>query len=240
MPYAHGLLALLAERDCYAWSLRGAVEAALGRDWSGASRSHVYTILKPLLKNGLITAVPHPSADHRPDITTHAITEAGRAELTRWLDEPTTRAAGYRDDFQLKVMAAALRGATEIRRICEIQRRARLNELQVLHALRAEESLHGGLGTWTVEVAINYLNADLSAVEAAESRADQIAEEIPRLLGPFLSGGTASAHGAASAQDAVSPHGAASAQGAVSPHGSASTYGALSRHGAVGPDRSTA
>ncbi|MDQ7911144.1 PadR family transcriptional regulator [Phytohabitans sp. ZYX-F-186] len=192
MPYAHALLALLAERDCYAWSLRGGVEAALGNDWSGASRSHVYAIIKQLLRNGLISAAPHPSADHRPDITTHSITEAGRAELSRWMDEPTIRAAGYRDDFQLKVMAAALRGEAEIRRICDIQRRARLDELQVLHALREEESVNGGLGTWTVEVAINYLDADLLAVDSAESRAEQIAEEIPKLLAPFLSGGGSS------------------------------------------------
>ncbi|NMO51189.1 PadR family transcriptional regulator [Actinoplanes sp. TBRC 11911] len=184
MPYAHGLLALLAEGDCYAWSLRGAVEAALGRDWSGASRSHVYAILKPLMKNGLITAVP----EGHPDVTTHAITEAGRAELSRWLDEPTVRAAGYRDDFQLKVMATALRGPAEIHRICGIQRQARMHELQVLHAVRDEESVDGGLVAWNAEVAIGYLNADLAAIEAAESRAEQIAREVRRLVTPFLYG----------------------------------------------------
>ncbi|BCB84715.1 PadR family transcriptional regulator [Phytohabitans suffuscus] len=189
MPYSHALLALLAERDGYAWSLRSGIEAALGDDWVGASRSHVYTILKQLLKNGLVTAAPHPSADHRPDITRHSITDAGRVELARWMDEPTVRSAGYRDDFQLKVMAAALHGAAEIRRVCDTQRRARLDELQVLHALREEAAIAGGLGSWTVEVAINYLNADLLAIESADSRAEQIAEQIPRLLAPYLSTG---------------------------------------------------
>jgi len=195
MPYAHALLALLAERDSYAWSLRGAVENVLGKDWSGASRSHVYTILKQLLKNGMITAAPHPSGDHRPDITMHAITDAGRAELARWMAEPTTRAAGYRDDFQLKVMAAVLHGAAEIRRVCEVQRRARLDELQTLHALREAAPPEAGLTAWTVEVAINYINADLLAVDAAESRADMIAEEVPKLLTPFLSGAEESGSG---------------------------------------------
>ncbi|BCB79546.1 PadR family transcriptional regulator [Phytohabitans flavus] len=203
MPYSHALLALLAERDGYAWSLRSGIEAALGDDWVGASRSHVYTILKQLLKNGLVTAAPQPSTDHRPDITRHAITEAGRAELARWMDEATVRSAGYRDDFQIKVMAAALHGAAEIRRVCDTQRRARLEELQVLHALREEEAAADGLGTWTVEVAINYLNADLLAVDSAESRAEQIAEEIPKLLAPFLGTGGDSTSAAESVRNSA-------------------------------------
>ena len=185
MPYAHALLALLAEQRSYAWQLRNGIEATLGDQWSGASRSHVYAILKRMEKDGLITATPDPSADHRPDITIHEITDAGRDELDRWIAEPTERTAGYRDDFAVKVMAAALHGVRAVRQVCDVQRRARMAELQALHALRddqPDDTLH----TWTAEVAIGYIEADLRAVASAESRADRIVRDVPNALAPFL------------------------------------------------------
>ncbi len=185
MPYSHALLALLAEQKSYAWQLRNGIEATLGSEWSGASRSHVYAILKRMLKDGLITATPHPSADHRPDITIHEITPAGREELARWMEAATTRTAGYRDDFSLKILAAAFNGVAEIRRVCDIQRQARMAELQSLYALRGDH-LDDTLLTWTVEVAINHIQADLQAVNSAESRAEQIVRELPVTLASFM------------------------------------------------------
>lgn len=188
MPYAHALLALLAERPGYAWELRSGVEATLGGEWAGASRSHIYTILKRMVKDELITASPHPSADHRPDITIHEITEAGQDELRRWMHEPTTRTAGYRDDFALKVLAAALHGVPEIRRVCDLQRRARMQELQALYALR-EDQPDDTLLMWTADVAIHYIQADMLAVDAAESYADRIVEDVAKALPAFVHSG---------------------------------------------------
>jgi DNA-binding PadR family transcriptional regulator len=185
VPYAHALLALLAEQRSYAWQLRNGVDATLGDQWSGASRSHVYAILKRMEKDGLITASPDPSADHRPDITIHEITDAGRQELARWIAEPTERTAGYRDDFAVKVMAAALHGVGAVRQVCDAQRQARMAELQALHALRDGES-DDTLQTWTAEVAIGYVEADLRAVKSAESRAERIVRDMPAALAPFL------------------------------------------------------
>ena len=185
MPYAHALLALLAEQRSYAWQLRNGIEATLGDQWSGASRSHVYAILKRMEKDGLITASPDPSADHRPDITIHEITDAGRNELARWIAEPTERTAGYRDDFAVKVMAAALHGVAAVRQVCDMQRQARLAELQALHALRDDQP-DDSLVTWTAEVAIGYIEADLRAVTSAESRAERIVRDMPMALAPFL------------------------------------------------------
>src|SRR5215475_4096192 len=173
MPYAHALLALLAEQPGYAWQLRKGVEATVGTQWSGASHSHVYAILNRMLKDGMITARPYPSADHRPDITVHEITDSGRAELARWMDEPTTRTAGYRDDFSLKVVASALHGVPAVRRVCDIQRQARTEELQSLHALR-DEFPDDAMLTWTIDVAIGYVEADIRAVDAAETRAADV------------------------------------------------------------------
>ena len=186
MPYSHALLALLAERPSYAWQLRNGVESTLGSEWGGASRSHVYAILKRMVKDGLITAAPFPSADHRPDITIHEITDTGRDELDRWMEEPTTRTAGYRDDFALKVLAASLHGVQKVRHVCDIQRAARTDELHSLYALR-DDNPDDALLTWTVDVAINYIQADMQAVTSAETRAERIVQDVPKMLSSFLS-----------------------------------------------------
>ncbi len=64
----------------------------------------------------------------------HLITPAGRAEPGRWLDEPSQRTrGGYRDDFFLKVMAAAQAGdVAALARVIRRQRRHLLNELRSL------------------------------------------------------------------------------------------------------------
>jgi hypothetical protein len=46
----------------------------------------------------------------KPDRVVHHLTPAGRAELHRWLSEPSPRLRGYRDDFFLKLMAAVQAG----------------------------------------------------------------------------------------------------------------------------------
>ena len=44
----------------------------------------------------------------------YQLTAAGPGGLSRWLAEPSVRAGGYRDDFFLKVMAAARTGGPQI------------------------------------------------------------------------------------------------------------------------------
>src|SRR5215813_3491251 len=124
MAFTHGLLALLAEQPSYAWQLKRRVESILGADWASESRSWLYETLKRLEKDGLISTTRIPTGDLRPDVRMHEITDAGRAELEQWLDRPTTRTAGFRDDFSVKVLAAALRGVEEIHRVCDLQRDA--------------------------------------------------------------------------------------------------------------------
>lgn len=60
----------------------------------------------------------------RPDKTVYRITKSGRGELERWLTEPYQRQSGYRDDFFLKLFAAAELGAGALGDVTQSQRAA--------------------------------------------------------------------------------------------------------------------
>ena len=71
----------------------------------------------------------------------HRITPAGREELDRWLNEPSVRTRGYRDDFFLKVMAAAHAGdPAMLAAVLQHQRVHLLTELRSLADARAAAS----------------------------------------------------------------------------------------------------
>src|SRR5215469_10804269 len=89
MPLHHAVLALLADKPAHGYELRSSFEQAVGEQWGGLNIGHLYQIL---------------------DRVIHHLTPAGRAELDRWLGEPSLRSRGYRDDFFLKLMAAVQAG----------------------------------------------------------------------------------------------------------------------------------
>ena len=109
MAISHAVLALLAEGPCHGYQLRAAFEQAVGPQWGGLNIGHLYQVLDRLDRDGQVTSSVLPQSD-RPDRRVYALTDAGRAELERWLAEPVERAAGYRDDLMLKLMAAARAG----------------------------------------------------------------------------------------------------------------------------------
>lgn len=69
--------------------------------WS-VSYGQIYPTLKQLEAEGLATSTTERSAN-RPDSRVYAITDAGRAELKAWLEEPTSLAAP-RNELLLKFM----------------------------------------------------------------------------------------------------------------------------------------
>jgi len=93
---------------------------------------------------------------------------AGREELDRWLNEPSVRTRGYRDDFFLKVMAAAQAGDPEaLAAVLRSQRVYLLTELRSLAAARAAAS-GSPVVALLVKAAELHVRADLGVVDAAE------------------------------------------------------------------------
>ncbi|HEY4700799.1 MAG TPA: PadR family transcriptional regulator, partial [Streptosporangiaceae bacterium] len=140
MPLQHAVLALLAAKPAHGYELRTSFEDAVGDQWGGMNIGHLYQVLDRLSRDGLITSERQPQPV-KPDRVMHQLTPAGRAELDRWLNEPSVRQRGYRDDFFLKVMAAARLGDPDA--LTQILRRQRSHLLRELRGL-TEAAATGG------------------------------------------------------------------------------------------------
>jgi len=167
MALHHAVLALLAVKPTHGYELKSSFDQAVGEQWGGLNIGHLYQLLDRLGRDGLIESERQPQAV-KPDRLVHRLTSAGREELDRWLDTPSPRTRGYRDDFFLKVMAAAQIGdAGALSRVLTGQRTHLLRELRSLADARAQ----GGpspVVALLLTAAELHVRADLGVVDAAE------------------------------------------------------------------------
>jgi DNA-binding PadR family transcriptional regulator len=167
MPLHHAVLALLATKPAHGYELRNSFEQAVGEQWGGLNIGHVYQVLDRLSRDGLIESERQPQPV-KPDRVVHRLTEAGRAELGRWLSEPSVRTRGYRDDFFLKLMAAEQTGnPATLAGVLSRQRAHLFRELRSLgeaRSLRASSAIDSLL----ITAAELHVRADLGAIDAAE------------------------------------------------------------------------
>jgi len=174
MALHHAVLALLAAKPAHGYELKGSFEQAVGEQWGGLNIGHVYQILDRLARDGLIES-EHQPQPIKPDRVVHCITSAGREELDRWLNSPSQRTRGYRDDFFLKVMAAAQAGDTSTLARVVSQQRAHL--LRELHSLAEGRAL--GSPSPVVRLLLTaaelHARAELGVVDAAEQILDPAA-----------------------------------------------------------------
>ncbi|HYK68833.1 MAG TPA: PadR family transcriptional regulator [Streptosporangiaceae bacterium] len=166
MPLHHAVLSLLADKPAHGYELKTSFEEAVGEQWGGLNIGHLYQILDRLGRDGLI-ASERQHQQIKPDRVVHHLTPAGRAELDRWLAEPSTRARGYRDDFFLKLMAAAQRGDRET--LDAVLRNQRTHLLRELHSLAdAQAHATSPVVALLITAAELHVRADLGVVDAAE------------------------------------------------------------------------
>jgi len=167
MPLHHAVLALLAAKPAHGYELKASFEQAVGDQWGGLNIGHLYQVLDRLARDGLIESERQPQPV-KPDRLVHRITAAGQDELGRWLNEPSVRTRGYRDDFFLKVMAAAQAGdPATLAAVLRSQRVHLLTELRSLAGARAAAA-GSPVVTLLVKAAELHVRADLGLVEAAE------------------------------------------------------------------------
>ncbi len=166
MPLHHAVLALLVEKPAHGYELRTSFEQAVGDQWGGLNIGHLYQILDRLNRDGLVESEHQPQTV-KPDRLVYHITAAGKQELERWLAEPSSRLHGYRDDFFLKLMAAARSG--DPAKLDGVVRRQRAHLMMELHSL-AEARAHAspGVVTLLITAAELHIRADLGVVDEAE------------------------------------------------------------------------
>ncbi|SBT64389.1 DNA-binding transcriptional regulator, PadR family [Micromonospora sediminicola] len=167
MAIQHAVLALLARGPSYGYELKGAFEAAVGPQWGPLNIGHLYQILDRLSRDGQVVAERH-AQPVKPDRVVYEITPAGRTELDRWLAEPSPRSGGFRDDFFLKVTAAARSGeASVVRSVLTNQRGHLLRELRNLDGLRRRAD--DPVVRLLLSAAGRHVEADLAFVDDAEA-----------------------------------------------------------------------
>jgi DNA-binding PadR family transcriptional regulator len=166
MPLHHAVLALLADKPAHGYELKSSFEQAVGDQWGGLNIGHLYQILDRLHRDGLVESERQPQPI-KPDRVVHHLTPAGRGELDRWLSEPSARLRGYRDDFFLKLMAAAQAGDAQT--LEGVLRRQRAHLFRELHALsEAGSQPQSPVVGLLITAAELHIRADLGVVDAAE------------------------------------------------------------------------
>ncbi|WP_433080106.1 PadR family transcriptional regulator [Dactylosporangium sp. CA-052675] len=166
MPIHHAVLSLLSHGPSYGYELKGAFETAVGPQWGPLNIGHLYQILDRLSRDGMVVSQRHAQAV-KPDRVVYEITGAGHEELRRWLGEASPRSGGFRDDFFLKVTAAARSGdADTVKTVLSQQRTYLMRELRNLDGLRrrAEDPVVALL----LSAAARHVEADLAFVEDAD------------------------------------------------------------------------
>jgi len=167
MAIQHAVLALLADRPSYGYELKTAFESSVGPQWGTINIGHLYQILERLSRDGLVTS-ERVTQQVKPDRVVYEITGLGRAELDRWLGEPSSRGGGFRDDFFLKVMAAAHTGEEAVLRgVLGRQRTYLLHELRNLQQLRTAHA-QDPIVTLLVAAAARHVEADLAFIGDTE------------------------------------------------------------------------
>jgi len=166
MPIQHAVLSLLSDGPSHGYELKNAFEQSVGPQWGPLNIGHLYQVLERLSREGMVTSTRVPQ-ETRPERIVYEITEAGAAELTSWMAAPSPRTAGFRDDFFLKMVAAArTRDALVVEQVVARQRAFLLRELRNLQELRREPGTELMVGL-LLAAAARHVEADLAFLDEA-------------------------------------------------------------------------
>ncbi|MFC4060751.1 PadR family transcriptional regulator [Planomonospora corallina] len=130
MAIREGLLALLSRGPRYGYQLRTEFEASTGAIWP-LNIGQVYTTLSRLERDGLVTGGEQDAQGR----VVYTITEAGRAEMERWLGTPVAQSDRPRDELVIK-LAMAVAARADVRPVIRAQRTATMRTLQELTRAR--------------------------------------------------------------------------------------------------------
>ncbi|MGC5014445.1 PadR family transcriptional regulator [Streptosporangium sp. DT93] len=172
MSTGHVVLGLLAERPKHGYELKrehdlhlpGARPLAYGQ---------VYATLQRLQRDGF-AEVAETVREGGPERTVYAITEGGRAELTRWLEQVEAPAPHVSSTLVSHVVVATMAGGAAGDYLLR-QRAAHLARMRELTAQRSSGSPAQALAA---DYALQHLDADLRWIETTMKRLTELKEEI--------------------------------------------------------------
>ncbi|WP_063053832.1 PadR family transcriptional regulator [Nocardia arthritidis] len=112
MALEHALLVSLTERAGSGYELARRFDKSIGYFWS-ATHQQIYRVLKRMEESGWIDG-ESVVQEGRPDKKVYSVSEAGRAELARWIAEPSDSGTP-RNELAVKIRAAAHGDITALR-----------------------------------------------------------------------------------------------------------------------------
>lgn len=133
MALEHAILVSLTEQSGSGYELARRFDKSIGYFWT-ATHQQIYKVLARMEASDWVSVTVVPQ-DNRPDKKVYEVTEAGRAELARWISEPSDD-ENPRSDFAVK-----LRGASsgDIRDVIAEVRRQRDRHAERLEAYLTNE-----------------------------------------------------------------------------------------------------
>src|SRR5687768_10605550 len=103
MALEHALLVSLTERAGSGYELARRFDKSIGYFWS-ATHQQIYRVLKRMEESGWVDGEA-VAQDGKPDKKVYSVNAAGRAELARWIAEPSSTDLP-RSEFGVKTRAA--------------------------------------------------------------------------------------------------------------------------------------
>ena len=171
MPLSHAILGFLDYQPMSGYDLKKYFDQSVAHFWS-ATQSHIYKALENLEHQGMVEA-QIIQQEGKPNRKQYKITEAGRAELSRWVSTPLPVEA-KREAWLIQVFFAHNITNAEIASLFEnrIERlRKSLTECQLAQQNIDENYEHIGVkrlqSLWqlTLDYGINYFENEIAWLE---------------------------------------------------------------------------
>jgi DNA-binding PadR family transcriptional regulator len=145
MALEHAILVSLTERAGSGYELARRFDRSIGYFWP-ATHQQIYRVLRRMDEAGWVKHT-EIAQEGRPDKKVYRVAAAGRAELTRWLAEPTDPAV-LRDGLGVKLRGASLGDADVVFQEVERHRVEHATRLEMYRGIRKRDfpkpaTLHG-------------------------------------------------------------------------------------------------
>ncbi|MGW9350986.1 PadR family transcriptional regulator [Nocardiopsis flavescens] len=132
MSLRHAILGILSVKPMSGYELKKVVDGSVGHFWT-ADRSQIYRTLSALVEEGLASRGTVVQ-EGRPTLHPHTVTDAGLAELDRWLASPL-QAPPTRDAFLARLFFADRLPPERVRALLDARHREVAEELAELEAI---------------------------------------------------------------------------------------------------------
>jgi DNA-binding PadR family transcriptional regulator len=166
MSVRHALLALLSEGPKYGLQLREEFEARTGEIWP-LNVGQVYTTLQRLERDEFAES---DEAETDGPQKRFRLTEAGQAELVRWLRTPPDMSSPPRDELVMKILIALRVPGTDVREVIQAHRRYLVQLMQEWTRIKDEEAEYDLSLALVVDAELFRLDSVIRWLDTADGR----------------------------------------------------------------------